>query len=259
MNRIEQKKKKRLEKDYQHVNSNPIQNIWIEWPEVSNLHNAFSVVCGPEDTPYQHGFYAFDFDFSEGYPFIQPKVVYNSIGSSIPQLTKFKSKTQTKTPRIHPNLYKDGYVCLSIIGTWRGEGWSPCYNIQSISVELQSLLVENPITKEPSFEEETGYISKLYRVMVTHANIRVSVMGMLKSTPDKYISIRHKMIEYFLNHFDSYIKICDKYENHEWNKTTLVMKLYNWHEHINFNKLKQNLIKLKKELEPQLQDIQNSK
>ena len=94
--------------------------------------------------------------------------------------------------------------------------------------------------------------------MITHANIRISVIGMLKSTPDKYTSVRHKMIEYFLNHFDSYINICDKYKNHKWNKTTLIMKLYNWHEHINFNKLRTNLIKLKKELEPQLTDIQKT-
>ena len=255
---MDRRKQKRLNKDYKLVKEHPINNIWIEWPDKNNLQKAFSIVCGPEGTPFQHGFYAFDFDFSGGYPFIQPKLAYHSIGADIPQLIKLKTKSTSKIPRLHPNLYKDGYVCLSIIGTWEGDGWSPCYNIQSISVELQSLLVDNPITQEPSFERETGHISKLYKFMITHANIRVSVMGMLKSTPDKYISVRHKMIEYFLNNFESYTSICDKYNNHEWNKKTLVMKLYNWHEHIDFNKLKKNLIKLKRELEPQLQDIQNS-
>ena len=256
MDRIKQR---RLMKDYKLVKQNPIENIWIEWEEDDdNLLKAYSIVCGREDTPYQHGFYAFDFDFSGDYPFIQPKVLYNSIGTHIPQLKKIKATRNSIIPRIHPNLYKDGYVCLSILGTWQGEGWSQCLNIQSVSLELQSLLDENPITNEPHFEKETGDISKLYKFMVTHANIRVSVIGMLRATPDKYTPVRHKMIKYFLDHFDFYIETCDKFKDHEWNNTTLVFKIYKWHEHINFSKLKKNLIKLKKELEPQLKDIQKS-
>ena len=131
-------------------------------------------------------------------------------------------------------------MCLSILGTWRGEGWSSCFNIQSISLELQSLLDENPITNEPSFENETGELSKLYIFMIRHMNIRVSVIGMLRNTPDKYIPVRHKMIEYFLNHFDAYVKVCDEYKTHKWNKKILTFKLYKWKEYINYDILKES-------------------
>ena len=253
MDRIKQK---RLVKDYKLVKKNPIENIWIEWEgNGENLLKAYSVICGRENSPYQHGFYAFDFDFSGDYPFIQPSVSYNSIGTSIPQLINFKGSGNSKIPRIHPNLYKNGYVCLSILGTWRGEGWSQCFNIQSISLELQSLLDENPITNEPSFEHETGTLSKQYIIMVTHANIRASVIGMLRATPDKYTPVRHHMIQYFFKHFESYIETCDKYKDHQYNKTIQKFKLYNWTEYIDFDKLKKELIKLKKELEPEFKDI----
>ena len=253
MDRIKQK---RLTKDYKLVKTNPIENIWIDWEnDGDNLLKAFSVIVGQEDTPYQHGFYGFDFDFTGDYPFVQPSVLYYSIGASIPQLKKFKASINSKIPRIHPNLYKNGYVCLSILGTWRGEGWSQCFNIQSISLELQSLLDENPITNEPSFENEIGVLSKQYILMVTHANIRASVIGMLRATPDKYTPVRHHMIQYFFKHFDSYIETCDKYKKHEFNKTIQTFKLYKWVEYIDFGKLKKELIKLRTDLEPELNDI----
>ena len=91
--------------------------------------------------------------------------------------------------------------------------------------------------------------------MVTHANIRVSVIGMLKETPDKYTSVRHHMIQYFFKHFDSYIETCEKYKDHKWNKSVQTLKLYKWNEFIDFDKLKRELIKLKKELKPELDDI----
>jgi len=239
------------------VKKQPIDNIWIEWEnDGENLEKAFSIICGPENTPYQHGFYIFNFDFSGDYPFINPGVYYNNIGASIPQLKQFKeAHSNSHTPRAHPNLYKNGYVCLSLLGTWRGQSWTSCFNIQSISVELQSLLNSNPITNEPSFEGETGEISKLYIFMITHMNIRTSVLGMLKNTPDKYMPLRHKMIEYFIKHFDSYIEICDKYTDHKWNKKTLTFKLYKWQEYINFNKLKRELKKLKKELDVEYAEL----
>jgi len=254
MNRIKQK---RLLRDYKLVKTQPIENIWIEWEDNGeNLLKAFSIVCGREDTPYQHGFYAFDFDFGGEYPFVQPRVSYNSIGMCIPQLKNTTQFTRdSKVPRVHPNLYKNGFVCLSILGTWRGEGWSSCFNIQSISLELQSLLDENPITNEPSFENETGELSKIYIFMIRHMNIRVSVIGMLRNTPDKYIPLRHKMIEYFLNHFDSYVKVCDEFKTHKWNKKILTFKLYKWKEYINYDILKDALIKLKTKLEPELEDL----
>jgi ubiquitin-protein ligase len=31
----------------------------------------------------------------------------------------------TSSERLNPNLYHDGKVCLSLLGTWSGPGWVP--------------------------------------------------------------------------------------------------------------------------------------
>lgn len=54
--------------------------------------------------------------------------------------------------RLNPNLYEDGKVCLSLLGTWHGKGsetWSPLSNILQVLVSIQGLvLVKNPYYNE---------------------------------------------------------------------------------------------------------------
>lgn len=64
--------------------------------------------------------------FTEEYPSNAPIVTFSTTGGG-------------KT-RFNPNLYADGKVCLSILGTWRGDSgelWSSVQNIQSIMVSIQ--------------------------------------------------------------------------------------------------------------------------
>ncbi len=61
--------------------------------------------------------------FPEDYPSSAPHIVL---------LTTNGGKT-----RFNPNLYSDGKVCLSILGTWRGESgeqWSSVQNCQVLSL-----------------------------------------------------------------------------------------------------------------------------
>jgi len=63
--------------------------------------------------------------------------------------------------RVNPNLYANGMVCLSLLGTWTGssaEVWRPQKsNLLQILVSLQGLvLVEEPYYNEPGFERTKG-------------------------------------------------------------------------------------------------------
>ena len=61
--------------------------------------------------------------------------------SSAPQI-QFLTTNGGKT-RFNPNLYADGKVCLSILGTWRGESgeqWSSVQNCQVFTPIFSSLL-----------------------------------------------------------------------------------------------------------------------
>ena len=48
--------------------------------------------------------------------------------------------------RLNPNLYENGKVCLSLLGTWSGPGWDPdSSTLLQLLVSVQGLvLVDKP-------------------------------------------------------------------------------------------------------------------
>ena len=73
-----------------------------------------SCITGPEDTPYAFGLFFFDALFPQDYPNIPPLLLLATTGGG--------------RVRFNPNLYADGKVCLSLLGTWHGsasEKWDP--------------------------------------------------------------------------------------------------------------------------------------
>ena len=67
------------------------------------------LIVGPADTPYADVTFMFDIQLPAAYPDEPPKVHFHS----------------TSSERLNPNLYEDGKVCLSLLGTWSGPGWIP--------------------------------------------------------------------------------------------------------------------------------------
>ena len=53
--------------------------------------------------------------------------------------------------RFNPNLYADGKVCLSLLGTYEGPRWSPGGSIYQVLVSIQGMIlgVTHPIYNEP--------------------------------------------------------------------------------------------------------------
>ena len=102
------------------------------------------LIYGPEDTPYEGGIFVFDLFVPPTYPSVPPQVKYCSV-----------------TPRLHPNLYEDGTVCLSILGTWEGvddvEKWNPeRSSLYQVVTSIQGLVLgsEEPFYLEPGYEEQ---------------------------------------------------------------------------------------------------------
>lgn len=85
-------------------------------------------------------------------------------------------------------------MCLSILGTWRGnpgEEWSSAQGLESVLLSIQSLMSSNPYENEPGYEtakkeerQPQEYIAK-----IRHETLRVSVIQRLESLlqikPDK--------------------------------------------------------------------------
>lgn len=100
------------------------------------------LIIGPLNTPYELAPFVFDFHFSRTFP-------------QTPPLAHFHSWTGG-VGRVNPNLYEDGKICLSLLGTWhaerRNEGWSAGgSSVLQVLVSLMGLV----LVREP-------YYSKLF-------------------------------------------------------------------------------------------------
>ncbi|CAG5094627.1 Oidioi.mRNA.OKI2018_I69.XSR.g13723.t1.cds [Oikopleura dioica] len=112
------------------------------WAYESRLDLLSFAIEGPAGTPYEHCLFCFDICLPDGYPLTSPpKVRYRS----------------TLDRRINPNLYDDGKVCLSLLGTWAGNGcekWKYTSNLLQLLVSLQGLTLNaEPYFNEPGYEK----------------------------------------------------------------------------------------------------------
>ncbi|KXZ45434.1 hypothetical protein GPECTOR_54g174 [Gonium pectorale] len=94
------------------------------------------------DTPYANGPFIFDIFLPPAYPNTPPKVQFLTTGGG--------------RVRFNPNLYAEGKVCLSLLGTWAGPSWDPAMStILQVLVSIQSMiLVSDPYYNEPGWERQ---------------------------------------------------------------------------------------------------------
>jgi ubiquitin-protein ligase len=132
--------KKRVLKDIERVQQElASQGIWYEMDE-SNLTRGKALIRGPADTPYEGSLLLFSIQFPSDYPFSPPNVLF---------------LTSDGRTRFHPNLYVEGKVCLSILGTYSGPSWSGTQSLSSVLLSILGLLDANPLSHEPAYERGT--------------------------------------------------------------------------------------------------------
>jgi ubiquitin-conjugating enzyme E2 O len=103
------------------------------------------MIEGPKNTPYENGLFYFDIQMGREYPNTPPLCHYISFCSD----------------RLNPNLYEDGKVCVSLLGTWSGRGtevWSSKNStLLQVIVSIQGLiLVDEPYFNEAGYEKQRG-------------------------------------------------------------------------------------------------------
>ncbi|EDW84363.1 uncharacterized protein Dwil_GK14098 [Drosophila willistoni] len=102
------------------------------------------MMVGPKGTPYQNALFFFDFQMGKDYPKNPPTCLYVSYC----------------TERLNPNLYEEGKVCVSLLGTWSGrdtEMWTSGSTILQVLVSIQGLiLVDEPYYNEAGYEKQRG-------------------------------------------------------------------------------------------------------
>ncbi|EGN93067.1 hypothetical protein SERLA73DRAFT_172419 [Serpula lacrymans var. lacrymans S7.3] len=134
-----------------------------------------ALITGPEGTPYYNGCYLFDIFLGPNYNQSPPNVKYMTTNGG-----KF---------RFNPNLYADGKVCLSLLGTWTGPGWiSGKSTLLQVLISIQSMILcEEPYLNEPGWAMNGGSPQSLaYSANVRRMVVRTAMLGNLKNPPEPF-------------------------------------------------------------------------
>ncbi|KAG5355733.1 Ubiquitin-conjugating enzyme E2-18 kDa [Yarrowia sp. B02] len=123
---------KRLMKEYKQFISDPPQGISAGPADEDNFLLWECLIQGPDDTPYEGGLFPATLKFPQDYPLSPP-------------VMKFTCEMY------HPNIYKDGTVCISILHApgddpnmyeSASERWSPIQSVDKILLSVMSMLAE---------------------------------------------------------------------------------------------------------------------
>jgi len=162
------------------LNSN---GIYIEFDETDIL-KAKALIIGPKDTIYDNAYLFFTIEFPKNYPFSPPILTY---------------KPQNKI-RIHPNIYVNGKVCLSILGTWSGPSWTHTMDITTVLLTIQSLLDNNPLANEPGYEKivtEKNILYDNYNKTIRYNTINSLILDRINTEFIDFDIFKNTMIEHF--------------------------------------------------------------
>jgi ubiquitin-protein ligase len=168
---------KRALADYNEIQKPLYSNTGIFYQLVDeNITHGYACIFGPQDTPYEDCPMFYEIHIGNSYPFDSPKV---------------KFLTNDEKTRFHPNMYVEGKVCLSILGTWSGPAWASTMRISTVLVTLQSLMDNEPLRHEPGYEKINTDIHKVYAKCIECAcmNYTIRLIRKIKDhvTLDNYI------------------------------------------------------------------------
>lgn len=188
---------KRLTKERDLLARESLQDQGIyHWFDDDAAHRAIALIVGPKDTPYAGGFYLFEFLFPNSYPLKPPHV---------------KFQTGDGRVRFNPNLYTNGKVCLSILGTWQGPSWTSSCTFRTTLLSIQSLLCSKPLQNEPGHETSNGSDCELYSAMLRYENIAVAALQLAK-LPPQFLTLRPIMERLFLESWSEYLAVLDEFD-----------------------------------------------
>lgn len=167
------------------------------------------MISGAEATPYANGLFEYHVYLPSDYPNSPPKCNLETTGSG--------------DVRFNPNLYACGKVCLSLLGTWRGnasENWDPkISNLLQLYLSIQSVVMSEEVYfNEPGYEGEAGTETgeaknEGYSNIVRLCNIKYAMLKQIKEPVKGFeeVTRRHFYIkrDVILSEVGSWIKMAE--------------------------------------------------
>lgn len=146
---------KRLAKEHKILSSSLPSGIYVRtWETRMDLFTA--LIIGPASTPYEYAPFIVDLRLPPNYPADPPDAYFHSwTGAGNGGVGKGYGP-------VNPNMYENGKICLSLLGTWDGEAKSENWvanksNLLQVLVSIQGLvLVREPYFNEAGYEVRAG-------------------------------------------------------------------------------------------------------
>ena len=158
-------------------------SIYVRVDE-NNMQSINALIIPSDDTPYAYGCYVFHIFMPETYNKTPPLVQIVTTGNG--------------SVRFNPNLYANGKVCLSLLGTWQGdasESWNESSTLLQVLISIQSLIfIDEPYFNEPGHERSMNSdhgkkASKEYNKNVKINNLTWAMVDMLKNPPKAFENV----------------------------------------------------------------------
>lgn len=169
---------RRVMRDYEALlRDGPENGIWIK-PAVPDCLDLFYVMLRGPAGPYEGSLFFFTLE-----PWVAYNAGDNSTGLTYPATPPRVLHQSPWSIRSHPNLYQTGgdwsehsrnggaKVCLSILGTWAGPGWTPMYTFMHIFQTILSILDNEPLRNEPAYERGNNPLIPAYTKYVQYVTL----------------------------------------------------------------------------------------
>lgn len=141
-----------------------------------------AMLYGMPGTIYAGGYYFFRIKFPPDYPHAPLTVTF---------------LTNDGITRMHPNFYKTGYVCLSILNNWKGEQWTGCLTLKSVLLTMVSIMDEKPLLHEPGVRETHADFLPYHRI-IEYKTIEFACCRLLNDADfNRYIILPDACRSYF--------------------------------------------------------------
>ncbi|TPX65024.1 hypothetical protein SpCBS45565_g05419 [Spizellomyces sp. 'palustris'] len=143
-----------------------------------NMNIIKCVITGPTETPYSYGCFEFNIIFPNMDPDVPPLVTLLTTGNG--------------SIRFNPNLYSNGKVCLSLLGTWDGsasEMWQTGKNqstLLQVLTSIQSMiLIDTPYYNEPGHgkPDKTSVQNIQYNRVIRRNCVKEAMISILTKPP----------------------------------------------------------------------------
>jgi ubiquitin-protein ligase len=195
-----------------------------------------ALITGPLDTPYDSGCFIFDIFIPQEYPITNPLLLFVNTGNK----------------RFNPNLYAEGKVCLSILGTGLSNGsysgptpqnsekWnSETSTLYQVLISIQAqILIENPYFNEPGHESYFGTDQGKKSDRAYNNNIRLYTMKHtildLAKNPKMYPQFEDVFKQHFTMKKEVILKNCKKWTDDAKVYETEIGQAFTYHEKSNY-------------------------